>query len=140
MINKRNIFFGVIFLLIVFVIAINFNTFIGETVRGSSSGMFTVTEITAFPKEILSGEEIHIDIIPGCPSGADIDIGIYKSGKKHAIVNFKDASAGFGRYKCNYPAIISYKTGGSWSEGEYIIKVKDIGSGEFIEDNFYIAG
>lgn len=135
MVNKKNIFFAVVLLVVVFVVAINFDKFTGESVRRAGK----VTEINVFPEEISSGEKIYVEIFPG-DHGAELEIGIYKKGKGYALARWKDKSQGFSRYKEEYPLNVSYKTWGSWVEGEYIIKVKDIGTEEYVEDNFFITG
>jgi hypothetical protein len=132
LINKRNVFFGVVLLLIVFIVAVNFDKFIGESVRRVGKA----TEITAFPKEILPGEKIYVEIIPG-GNCAELEVGIYKKDKSYTLARWKEIM-GHSRY-CK-PINVSYKTWGSWDEGEYIVKVKDIGTGKFVEDNFFIVG
>lgn len=134
-INKKNIFFIVVILLLLFVVVINFDRFTGKAVRSPGA----VTEIEVFPKEITAGEKIYVFIEPGA-YGAELEVGIYGGEKSYALARWKDQSQGFSKYKKGYPTTISYKTWGSWEEGEYIIKVKDIGTGKYIEDNFFIVG
>jgi len=133
-VTKKNIFLGAILLLVVFVVAINFDKFTGQTVRRDGK----VTEITVFPKEIESGEKIYVDIKPG-DFGAELEIHIRREGQSYSIARWEDKSQGFSRYKKEYPLTTSYKTWGSWEEGEYFIKVEDIGTEEFVEDNFFIV-
>jgi len=95
-----------------------------------------ITRIRAFPKEIKGGEKIYVEIFPG-DRGAELEIEIQKKEKSYLNFKWEDGSQGFSRYKKDYPLNTSYKTSSDWN-GEYIVKVKDIGTDENIEDNFFV--
>ena len=130
MINKKNIFFASVLLLAVFVVAINFDKFTGESVRRAGK----ITEIEVFPKEILAGEKIYVNVMPGAHC-TDLEAGVYKKGKNYAIARWREI-IGHTNY-CD-PITIDYKTWSSWEEGEYRVKMRDIGTGTYVEDTFFI--
>jgi len=129
--NKKNIFIGVVLVVVVFLVATNFEKFTGRAV-----GVQEMTSIEVENKYLESGEYVYATIYPG-KKCADLDIEL-RSPNGIRLAMFSDKSYGNSRY-CD-KITVHYKTGGGWIDGEYLIRVKDIATDEWAEDVFVITG
>ena len=131
--DKKNIFIAVVLLAVVVLIATNFQRFTGQAV-----GVQEMTTIRVENKYMESGEYVYATITPG-KKCADKDIRVQSVNSALSDREFaRFSEEGLSRY-CDI-ITAHYKTGAGWAPGEYEIEVKDIATGEWIKDSFFIAG
>jgi len=133
--EKKNIFIAVILVFAVFLIAINFDKFTGQAVRGIQE----MTEVEVETKNIASGDYIYFTLYPGQDCiHRDLQVKSTDAAlSKRQADTFSDKT---GRSTYCKEITLRYKTGGDWAEGDYVIRARDLATDTWVEDTFYIAG
>lgn len=129
-----------IFILLVAMVSFSFNNFTGKATKES------VSKVIVTPENVMRGETINVEIIPGPEGVYNRWAWIYKVGEKNDLRLTATAKRICGNQAvCYEPATINYLIEGNeekFPDGKYYVKVRehDVQETKYAQGVFWIEG
>jgi len=136
--DRKDILIITLVVIVVGLVSFSFNSFVGKTV-GGDVGMQDMTAIEIENEKVEQGEYVFATIYPG-KRCVEKDLKITEGGDM-AFSDRKNIEFTNTKSKTRYceESVVYHLVGNEWTPGTYMIKAKDIETGEWVEATFSVV-